>query len=133
MLFYIHIMQSDVLRFFIEDRDIDGWREIAFNWLMVSILIAVVSALSMLAIKWMLKRSAGVIRKQAWSRGKTIGFMLIGFVPIFLLALIFWFASRDFKNIVGVPGFANGVLLAGLLYSILILIGHLGRWRRDIF
>jgi hypothetical protein len=87
----------------------------------------------MLAIKWMLKRSAGVIRKQAWSRGKTIGFMLIGFVPIFLLALIFWFASRDFKNIVGVPGFANGVLLAGLLYSILILIGHLGRWRRDIF
>ena len=130
---FFHLIQNDFLRFFAENRDIDGWADIAFNWLMVAILISILSALLMLGVKWFLKRAAGVIRKQAWSRRRTIVFIVIGVVPVFILELIFYFASRDFQNIVGVAGFTNAVILDFILYPILVLLGHLGKWRRDIF
>lgn len=127
------LWSSDFLRFFAENRDIDGWQDIAFSWVIEAIVVAAVGAGLMLAVKWLRKRTAGVIKQQAWSRGRTILFVLIGLAPVLALAIIVWYASRDFENIVGVSGLAKGVVFAWLLYSLFMLAGHLGPWRRDIF
>ena len=127
------LLSSDFLRFFTENRDIDGWQDIAFSWVVEAIVVATVGAGLMLTVKWLRKRTAGVIKKQAWSRGRTILFVFIGFAPVLALTIIVWYASRDFENIVGVSGLAKGVLFAWILYAVLMLAGHLGPWRRDIF
>ena len=127
------LMSSDFLRFFTENRDIDGWQDTAFSWVIEAILISVVGAGIMLTVKWLRKRTAAVITQRAWSRNATIVFILIGLAPVLVLALVFYYASRDFANVVGVSGLAKGVVFAWLLYTMWMLAGHLGPWRRDIF
>jgi len=131
-LFFV-VMSSDFLRFFTENRDIDGWQDTAFSWVIEAVLISVVGAGIMLTLKWLRKRTAGVISEKAWSRNATIVFILIGLAPVLLLALVFYYASRDFETVVGVSGLAKGVVFAWFLYAMLMLAGHLGAWRRDIF
>jgi hypothetical protein len=127
------LMSSDFLRFFTENRDIDGWQDTAFSWVIEAILISVVGAGIMLTVKWLRKRTAAVITQKAWSRNATIVFIVIGLAPVLVLALVFYYASRDFANVVGVSGLAKGVVFAWLLYTMWMLAGHLGPWRRDIF
>lgn len=127
------LFSSDFLRFFTENRSYDGWEDIALRWVVAALVISVVGAGLMLSVKWYMKRAAGVIRRQPWSRGKTIIFTIVGLLPVLAFAIIVWYASRNFENVIGVSGLLTGVLFSWLLYLMFMFVGHLGPWRRDIF
>jgi hypothetical protein len=124
---------SDFLRFFTENRDYDDWQSVSFSWVLSAIVISVICAGMMLIIKWVRKRRAGVIKNQAWSRNETIVFLAIGLAPVLVLGIVIWYFSRDIENVTGLTGLVKGVVLSWLLYVLLMLVGHLGPWRRDIY
>jgi hypothetical protein len=132
MLAYI-IWESDFLQFFADNRDFDNWEDTALNWVVAALVVSVLCAGLTLIYKWFRKKSAGVIKEQAWSRGETIVLMLAGLLPVFLLTLAVWFASRDFGNVIGVGGLMKGVAFSWVLYLLLMFIGHLASpWRREL-
>jgi hypothetical protein len=75
----------------------------------------------------------GYNRGVARSRGETVILMLVGLVPVFLIMLVLWYATRDYFDVVGVGGLFKGVLFGWLLYLFLMFIGHVASpWRREI-
>lgn len=130
---FLALLESDLLKWFVQHRDIDEWQDTAVSWLTAAVVISVLCAGLMLSYKWFRKRSAGVIKEQAWSRGETVVLMLSGLLPVFLGVLVVWYSSRDFFNIVGVGGLMKGVVFCWLLYLLLMFVGHaLGPWRREL-
>lgn len=130
-----HVMQGlDSLLRLITPSRASGWKDTAFDWLIAAIVVAVVCAGLMLVYKMMLKQRAPNIKARVWRRGKTVGFILGGLLPVMVATFIIWYLSRDFFNIVGVGGLFKGILFSWILYLFLMLAGHTwGEWRRDIF
>jgi hypothetical protein len=125
---------NSILRFVATNRDIEDWEDTAFNWLMAAIVISVVVAGLMAAIKFVMKQQAPNIKRRVWPRGKTVVFILLGLLPVLLVTIFVWYLSRDFVNIVGVGGLFKGIVFSWLLYFTFMLVGHaFGEWRRDIF
>ena len=132
MLAYF-VLESDILRWLADYRDIDGWDDTAQNWLIVAIVVSVLSAGLMFFIKWLKKRRAGVIKLEAWSRGETLLLMLLGLLPIFAGLLAIWYFSRDYPNIIGVGGLFKGVVVSWFSYLLLMVTGHaLSPWRHEL-
>jgi hypothetical protein len=127
------ILESNILRWFADYRDIEGWDDIAQNWLVVAAVVSVLGAGLMFFIKWFKKKRAGVIRLEAWSRGETLLLILVGLLPIFVGLLATWYISRDYPNIIGVGGLFKGVMVSWFLYVLLMVIGHaLSPWRHEL-
>lgn len=132
MLAYI-ILESNILRWFADYRDIEGWDDTAQNWLIAAIVVSVLGAGLMFFIKWLKKRMAGVIKREAWSRGETLILMVVGLLPVFVGLLVTWYISRDYPNIIGVGGLFKGILLSWFLYVLLMVLGHaLSPWRHEL-
>lgn len=132
MLAYI-ILESNILRWLADYRDIDGWDDTAQNWLIVAIVVSVLGAGLIFLIKWLKKRMAGVIKAEAWSRGETVLLMILGLLPIFCGLLVVWYFSRDYPNIIGVGGLFKGVLVSWFSYLLLMVIGHgVSSWRHEL-
>lgn len=132
MLAYI-VLESNILRWLADYRDIDGWDETAQSWLIVALVVSVLGAGLVFFIKWIKKRMAGVIKAEAWSRGETLLLMLFGLLPIFVGLLISWYLSRDYPNIIGVGGLFKGVLVSWFLYLVLMVAGHAASpWRHEL-
>jgi magnesium-transporting ATPase (P-type) len=131
---FFALFSSAFLEFFASNRDIDGWEDIALSWIVVAVVISVVCWGLMILIKWLRKRSARVIRDQAWSRTQSIVFVLIGLAPVLAITVVVYFVTRDFENVIGIPGLAKGVLFAWGLYIVLMLASHAaGPWKRDLY
>ena len=127
------LWSSDFLRFFTENRDYDDWQSVALSWVLWAIVISVICAGIMLLTKWIMKTRAGVIKEQGWSRNETIVFLAVGLAPVLVFGIVIWYVSRDIGNVTGLSGLVKGIILSWLLYVMLMLIGHLGPWRRDIY
>lgn len=124
----------DALRYFAQNRDADGWREIATSWLITATVIAVVWTLVMLFVKWTLRKKEALIKDRAWSRQKTWWFIIAGLLPVLLIAWGIYYFTLDFTYVVGFRGLMNGVLFSWLLYVLLMVAGHMmSSWRRDIY
>ncbi len=122
------------LEIFVQSRDMDGAEGIAYYWALTMLVIGFLVGLSMIVAKIVLKESArGIITKLTWSRKKTRWFIIAGLLPVAILTLFFWYFGGDFEQILGAKGLIVGLVLAGLLYMGVILAGHLGQWRREIF
>lgn len=127
------ILQSDFLKFFIENRDLEDWDDTALSWLIAALLVSIVCAGVMFAYKGLRKYLARNIREKTWSRGETIMLMVVGLLPVLLAILGVWYNTRDFFNIVGVSGLLKGIVFAWLLYLVIMIVGHLASpWRREI-
>lgn len=127
------IQSSGLLELFADNRDFDNWEDTALNWVAAALVVAVVCAGLTLFYKWFRKKSAKVIREQAWSRGETMILMAVGLAPVFLGTFGLWLYSRDFGNVIGVGGLVKGILFAWLLYVILMIFVHLvSPWRREL-
>ena len=127
------ILESDFLKFFTTNRDIDDWESTALSWVLAALVISVLCAGLMMFIKWMRKHLAGNIKEKTWSRGETVLFMIVGMLPVFLVVLIIWYATRDYFNIIGVGGLLKGIIFSWVLYLLLMFVGHLlSPWRREI-
>jgi hypothetical protein len=129
------LVSSGFEEFFATNRDTEGWETVAQNWIAVMVVIAVACWGTMLVIKWLRKRAARVISEQAWSRGQSIVFIVVGLAPVLLLALAVYFTQRDyFEDIIGIPGLAKGLLFGWALYVVLMLAAHAaGPWKRDLY
>ncbi|MET0621852.1 MAG: hypothetical protein ABW250_02625 [Pyrinomonadaceae bacterium] len=124
----------DVLRYFAQNREAEGWRETAASWLTTAIVVAVVWALVMLFVKLTLRKKEALIKDRAWSRPKTWWFIFAGLIPVLLIAGGIYYFSLDFPYVVGFQGLINGVLFSWFLYVCLMVGGHLiSSWRRDIY
>lgn len=129
----LSMLESSFLRFFTSNREIDDWQDTALSWVMTAFVIAVFGAGLMMAYKALRKYLAGNIKQKTWSRGETVLLMLIGLLPVFIVVLLFWYATRDYFNIIGVGGLIKGTVFAWLLYLLFMLLGHLfSPWRREI-
>lgn len=128
------LLASDFLRFFAQDREVDGWEDVATSWIVAALVIAIVCTGIMLVVKWLMKKQSGDIRGRTWTRGKTAVFILSGWSLVLLGALIIYYASLDFTIIIGVTGLLKGILFSWILYILFMLVGHvLSPWRRDLY
>ncbi len=124
---------SSFLRMFVDSCDEEGCEDTALNWVIATIVIAIICALLMLAFKWLRKYTAINIVQKAWSRGQTMVLILVGLIPVVIVLLIVWYTTRNFFNFVGVGGLLKGIVMSWLLYVLFMFTGHLvSPWRREI-
>lgn len=127
------LAESDLLKFFVENRDLEDWSDTAVSWLMAALVVSVLIAGLMFAYKALRKYTAPNIREKTWSRGQTLLLILVGLLPVFVAIFVVWYSTRDFFNVVGTMGLLKGVVFAWLLYIAIMLGGHLASpWRREI-
>ena len=127
------IQSSSFLQMFVDSCDEEGCEDTALNWVIATLVIAVICALLILAFKWLRKYTAINIVQKAWSRGQTVVLMLVGLIPVVIVLLIVWYTTRNFFNYIGVGGLLKGIVMAWLLYILFIFTGHLvSPWRREI-
>jgi len=118
---------------FVDSCDEEGCEDTALNWVIATIVIAIICALLMLAFKWLRKYAAINIVQKAWSRGQTVVLILVGLIPVVIILLIVWYTTRNFFNFVGVGGLLKGIVMSWLLYVLFMFTGHLvSPWRREI-
>lgn len=122
---------TQILRFFAACRD-DGWEEVASQWLITALVIAILCAALMLVTKWILKKQAGPIH--AWSGVKTVLFNLIGLLPILLILVVIFAASEVTLQVcLGLPSLFVGTFFSWVVYLLSVFLVHLVLWPRDIF
>lgn len=132
MVLTMLMVEPDYLRALVGQTEDDRWRDIALNWLLASIVVAVACAGIMVLIKWLTKMRAQNPMDRVWRQGKTLGFIFAGLAPVLLFMIVVWFLTRDFVNVVQVGGLLKGVLLGWLIYLVLIFLVHVGPWRYDL-
>jgi len=127
------LQTSGFLQLFIDSCEDEGCDETALNWVIAAIVVAIVAALLMLAVKWLKKYTAINLIQKAWSRGQTIVLIIVGVLPVLLALIIIWYTTRNFFNYVGVGGLLKGVVFSWVVYVLLMFTGHLvSPWRREI-
>jgi len=127
------LQSSGFLQLFIDSCEDEGCEETALNWVIAVVVVAIVAALLMLAIKWLKKYTAINLIQKAWSRGQTIVLIIVGVLPVLLALIVIWYTTRNFFNYVGVGGLLKGVVFSWVVYVLLMFTGHLvSPWRREI-
>ena len=130
---FLLFLESDVLRFFIEDNSPDNWEDTALSWLVTAIVAAVLGAGVIFAVKALRKSMADIARKKIWTRGQTWLLILVGIFPIFIALLLVWWLTHDFFDYVQIGGLLKGTIFAWFLYLIFMVVGHLvSPWRREL-
>lgn len=124
------LWQSSFWEWFLQE---GGDEDTAVSWVVTAIIVAVVSAGLMMGVKALRKTMALTVGEKGWSRGQTWLLIIVGLTPVFLLASLVWYMTRDFFNFIGVSGLFNGILLAWFLYLLFMVAGHLASpWRREL-
>lgn len=127
------IQSSGFLQLFLDSCEDEGCEDTALNWVIAVLVVAIVCALLMLAIKWLKKYTAINLIQKAWSRGQTIILIIIGVLPVLIALITIWYTTRNFFNYVGVGGLLKGVVFSWAVYVLLMFTGHLlSPWRREI-
>lgn len=127
------LQSSTFMQMFVDSCDEEGCEDTALNWVIATLVIAIMAALLMLGFKWLRKFTAVNIVQKAWSRGQTVVLILVGLIPIVIVMLVVWYTTRNFFNYVGVGGLLKGIVLSWLLYVLGMFLGHLvSPWRREI-
>ena len=127
------LQTSGFLQLFVDSCEDEGCEETALNWVIAAVVVAIVAALLMLAIKWLKKYTAINLIQKAWSRGQTVVLIIVGVLPVLLTLIIIWYTTRNFFNYVGVGGLLKGVVFSWVVYVLLMFTGHLlSPWRREI-
>jgi uncharacterized protein YacL len=125
---------TSILRGLVTNDEPQNYEQVAQDWLLALVVIAVVWALVAFAVKWLVKSRARLPRHKIWGRAKTIAYTLGIGVLLGVTVGIVWKSSLDFRFVVGVPGLFKGVFLGALLYTVLMLVFHLfGDARRDLY
>lgn len=110
------------------------WLLHARTWWAVIIVAATLMAGLMLLLKFILKHS-GKLRDRTWSKVLAYMFIFIGLFPLFALLLSWYFFTSDgepFREVIMISGLLAGTVMAWAIYLFLMLVGHLGGWRRDL-
>ena len=140
---YVLLAEADWLRWFVTDTQIPGWETVATGWIAGILVMSVLVALFASLIKYWYRRSARNLlafhwvenrRGLTWTPQPTLLLVSFGFLPILLFLFVIWVSSRDFRNVVGIPGLLLGMVCCCLLYAIIILAIHLApSWRRHLY
>jgi hypothetical protein len=127
-------IQSDFLRFFIQNVEPDNWKETATSWVITTLVVAVLMAGLTFAYKALRKATAPHHDQKIWSRGKTWLSFFIGLFPVFLVLWGIWYLTRDYFNFIQFGGLVKGTLFAWILYLFFMIFGHIvSPWRRELF
>jgi magnesium-transporting ATPase (P-type) len=128
------LLEPDYLKIFAQNRDIEGWEETAWSWMAWALIIAVIVAFVMLMWKLYKKNTAANLKLKTWSGVRTWKHIALGLPLVLMAALIVWYSSRDFYNIVAVKGLGSGVVLSWVLYVVFMVGVHAvsSSWRNEI-
>src|SRR5215813_1113391 len=127
------LQSSGFFQMFMDACEDEGCDETALNWVIAAVVVAIVVALGMLAVKWLQKHLALNLIQKAWSRGQTIVLIIVGVLPVLIALIVIWYTTRNFFNYVGVGGLLKGVVFSWVVYVLLMFTGHLlSPWRREI-
>jgi O-antigen/teichoic acid export membrane protein len=133
LILSLALLEQDYLKVFAQNRDIEGWEETAWSWIAWALIIAVIVAFVMMLWKLYKKNTAPSVILKTWSWQRTWKHIAFGLPLVLMAALIVWYSSRDFLNIIGVKGLGSGVVLAGLLYILFMIGVHaISPWRNEI-
>lgn len=127
---------DSLLNLVVEDPNAhSSYQEFRLEWWSVILITATVVAGGMLLVKFLLKASSS-LKGRAWSRLTAYAFLFIGLFPVLGITCLWYFvvsSEDDFRSVIGSSGLAIGTMFSWLMYLFLMLVGHLGRWRRDLF
>ena len=118
---------SGILRFFTQNRQIDGWQETASDWVTVGLVAALFVAIVAVVAKSLYEkkvRSTGDSGRLAYegpSRSRLI--LVVFFFVVTGVVVFLWGIDRDFREIVGTSGLAKSVLAAWLVFLGSLLTG----------
>jgi hypothetical protein len=133
MMILFILLQSDLLRFFIGNDDLDNWEDTAYSWLITAVVVSVLFVGATFGYKYFRKYIATHHEKKIWSRGQTWLSFFVCLFPLFLTLLSIWYTTLDYHDVIGVSGLFKGTLLAWLIYLFLMIAGHLvSPWRREL-
>ncbi len=130
------LIVSPLLKFLTADHDIDGWDDVAVQWLLAIVFIAVFTSVGVTALKWWIKAyfGRGIIKKITWSHRGAWAFVTLGFVITALFCSAFWAFGRDLRTIVGYRGLMVGMALSGVVHlGIAAAFYRLFNWLRELF
>lgn len=130
------LMQSltDIAEALITNDQPNNYQEVATSWLAALLIIAAIWVALMLVAELIQRGRYPDEKRKMWGTLKTLGFIAMGFVPVLISVCATYFYSLDFQTVVGKPGLFKGILVAGVLYFAVMLIGHLfGNLRRDLY
>lgn len=118
---------SGILRFFSQNRQIDGWEETAVNWVTVALVTAIFVAVVAVVAKSFYERrvrNSGASGQLAYEGPKRSRLVLIVFFFVVTGAVaLLWAIDRDFREVVGVSGLAKSVLAAWVVFLGSLLVG----------
>ena len=125
---------TDILKFFVTDTTYNSWEEVAFSWFSIILFVAIIFTIVMSVGKLAIKQIALHAKDRVWTRSKTWGWVFLGFVPIFLTLVLFFYLSDDFLKVTAVGGLVKGTLFSWLIYFITSLIVNLvpKSWRNEL-
>jgi H+/Cl- antiporter ClcA len=130
---FLMFLESSFLRLFADNVDPDNWDDTAMSWVITAIVVAILGAGIIFAVKAARKSMADIARKKIWTRGQTWLLIFIGIFPIFIAMWIIWYMQHDFLAVIQIGGLIKGTFFAWLLYVFVMVIGHLvGPWRREL-
>src|ERR1044072_2840599 len=109
-MFALILQRSGFLQLFMDACEDEGCEETALNWVIAAVVVAIVCALLMLAIKWLKKYTAINLIQKAWSRGQTIVLIIVGVLPVLLTLIVIWYTTRNFFNYVVFCGMVKEVV-----------------------
>ena len=110
----------------------DCWEMLAWKWWAVLIVAATVVAAAMLLVKFILKNT-GPLSGQAWSAGKAYLFIFLGLFPVLGFTCLWFLLDEErFREVIQPTGLMSGTVISWGMYLTLMLLAHLGRWRRDL-
>jgi hypothetical protein len=119
--------------------DAELWRKkllgVAEDWVFSLIVGAVLVALIMVFIKWLMKKNAkGDPRKEIWTLSKTLSFIFIGLLAVIPISWIIYRNKYDFLLFIGLPGLVKGtVFVSWITYIFVIGVFHILFWRNDFY
>src|SRR5258706_3193561 len=115
---------TSVLRALITNDQPNNYEEVAEDWLVALVVIAVAWALVAFVIKWLIKNRASLPIYKIWGRTKTIVYILAISVLLAITVGIVWQSSLDFTFVEGIPRLLKCGIQWAARYIILDAIVH---------
>lgn len=123
------------VRAFTQNREIDGWEEVATSWLTLAVVLSVIAVVVALIAKAFAERqaaAAGLGRGAYAGPRRSLSVLVAFFLVVTVAVALAWGLDRSYRDVVGVGGLAKSVLAAWLVYLVGFVLGLAAFYREHM-